>query len=133
MLTFIVFDQDIHGFVSPHIRTGKSKCCDFLKFEHHIHCLVMIPLQTHSTRMGCPLCCRFPLNMELQEVHCVVISSQFQAGASLCFNFLQHVLEENILHWKSVGRKLHHLRFPVLLTKNGLTCLLCNWYLSMVS
>jgi hypothetical protein len=52
----------------------------------------MIPLQTHSTRMSIVL--SFSLNIELQQVHCVVISSQFRAGASLCFNFLQHVLEE---------------------------------------
>lgn len=36
----------------------------------------------------------FSFNIELREVHCVIISSQMRAGASMCFDFLQHVLGE---------------------------------------
>lgn len=102
-----------------------------LKFQHDIHCVVMTPLQTHSTRMSIVL--SSSLNIVLQEVHCVVISSQIRAGASLCCNFLQHVLEESSsleICWKEAPS-------PAISSaasrENGLTCLLCNWYLSMVS
>lgn len=99
-----------------------------LKFEHEICCVVVIKL----IRPGCPLCCRFPSISNCRKF--IVLSFPLKCEQELqCVLISYSTFWKNILHWKSVGRKLRHLRFPVLLTENRLTCLLCNWYLSMVS
>lgn len=61
-----------------------------MNFDHGIHCVVKIPLQVI-----------FPQYRIAGGSLCVVISSQIRAGASLCCDFLQHVLEES-LTWKEV-------------------------------